>query len=797
MLDDGINKSRVVLVTDSWNGKEGCIGGKAKDNYISKVTGADGNTWKKYRVTVPDNLDKSNLTISLRQWQDAWDLTTASHSVYWDYIEGFMLRKYVFPEPTVIIETTNQPPAKHIINIDAKVTHVTDLDGDGKNELIVGTYKIDGYDYVKLYRFSNGDYKEIWSYAIPENGRWGGVTAITAGDVDNDGQKEIIVSTGQPSDTGGDRTLRIFKRKSGLDSWEVVYSYKLGERTEALAMAVGDADNDGKNELIVGMSWYARKILQFKYDGTKYVVSTVENTGSDVNSINIADVDGDGKNEIVAGTSCWSAYDVRVLKWDGSSYKKIWRKYLGWTEARVGDLDGDGKNEILTVSGCRCGGATTPQPTARVFKYEGGEFKEIWRTDLATTGDYSNRPEPFIGNLVGSNIPEFAFKVRSPDKTTVKIFGFDKSRGEFSQIMEIEFNSNFGDMRLFIGDSDNNGVNELIVSGLHDGKLRIYEFVAESEIYDIKISNIDYPKTVSVNQTFEIAVTFNYNFTSPNDAMIQVYEHAGPLLAQKIEKLSGAGSKTYNFTLTAPSTPKIWQLNIHAFYRGTGPGGWNQTDIKTIYINISSKISTVSFNPSQINIPLNSTNTINITLDSAPNGLSGYNISISLCNGSVAEITSIKFPAWATLHSNSSLPADSLWIKAADLNDKIKSGAKNITLATITLRGDKQGESDILITVTKMDDDNGNPIDPNTVSGKIEVIGVVPFPGCENPPTDPDRDGLYEDINGNGRKDFNDVVVFFNYLEWVEENQPCIECFDFNKNGRIDFDDVVKLFEEI
>ena len=230
--------------------------------------------------------------------------------------------------------------------------------------------------------------------------------------------------------------------------------------------------------------------------------------------------------------------------------------------------------------------------------------------------------------------------------------------------------------------------------------------------------------------------------------------------------------------------------------RSSGSAGKSYHDFIKVYAP-SSNISTVSFNPPKIKIPPNSTNTINITLDSAPNGLSGYNISLSLSNGSIAEITSVEFLAWAGLHSNSTLPADSLWIKAVDLNDKIKSGATNITLATITLRGDKQGISDILITVTKMDDDNGNPIDPNTVSGKVEVIGVVPFPGCENPPTDPDNDGLYEDINGNGRKGFNDVVVFFNYLKWVEENQPCIECFDFNKNGRIDFDDVVKLFEEI
>jgi len=208
-----------------------------------------------------------------------------------------------------------------------------------------------------------------------------------------------------------------------------------------------------------------------------------------------------------AGTSCWSAYDVRVLKWDGSSYKRVWSKYLGWTEARVGDLDGDEKNEILTVSGCRCGGATTPQPTARVFRYEGGEFKEIWRKDLATTGEYSAFPEPFIGNLVGSGIPEFAFKVRSPDKTTVKIFGFDEFRGEFAQVTEIEFNSSFGDMRLFIGDSDNNGVNELIVSGLHDEKLRIYEFVA---VYE-HLSPIAYFTYSTSGLTVEFNASLSYD----------------------------------------------------------------------------------------------------------------------------------------------------------------------------------------------------------------------------------------------------------------------------------------------
>jgi outer membrane protein assembly factor BamB len=209
-------------------------------------------------------------------------------------------------------------------------------------------------------------------------------------------------------------------------------------------------------------------------------------------------------------------------------------------------------------------------------------------------------------------------------------------------------------------------------------------------------------------------------------------------------------------------------------------------------------IPVLAFYPPEVDIPLDSTKTVNLTLSRAPNGLSGYNLTASLSNSSVAEILSVNFPDWATLYDNSMLPSDSVWIKATDLNDRIKRGESNITLATLIIRGDKQGKSDILINVTKIDDDDGNPIYPITIPGQVNVVPScgITFPGCTNPPTDPDNDGLCEDTNGNGRKDFYDVIVFFKNLEWVEKNQP-IECYDFNKNGHIDFDDIVKLFEEI
>ncbi|AKB42281.1 PKD domain-containing protein [Methanosarcina vacuolata] len=75
----------------------------------------------------------------------------------------------------------------------------------------------------------------------------------------------------------------------------------------------------------------------------------------------------------------------------------------------------------------------------------------------------------------------------------------------------------------------------------------------------------------------------------------------------------------------------------------------------------------------------------------------------------------------------------------------------------------------------------------------INVFENVVFPGYTNPPTDFNHDGLCEDINGNGNVDFDDVVAYYDNMEWIEENAPVI-LFDYNNNDNIDFDDVVILY---
>jgi PKD repeat protein len=61
---------------------------------------------------------------------------------------------------------------------------------------------------------------------------------------------------------------------------------------------------------------------------------------------------------------------------------------------------------------------------------------------------------------------------------------------------------------------------------------------------------------------------------------------------------------------------------------------------------------------------------------------------------------------------------------------------------------------------------------------------------------DLDGDGLYEDLNGNGRLDFADLIVLFDNMSWLLEDERG-SLFDFNQNGVLDYADITALFDMI
>jgi len=141
---------------------------------------------------------------------------------------------------------------------------------------------------------------------------------------------------------------------------------------------------------------------------------------------------------------------------------------------------------------------------------------------------------------------------------------------------------------------------------------------------------------------------------------------------------------------------------------------------------------TLSIGDGQVDA-IGATDSVNITLDVALAGLSGYNISITVDDPTIATIESVSFPSWAGLKSNSTLPAASCWIKAIDTAGHVQNGSADIRLATVTLKGLKSGVTPVTITPVGLgvqDDADltyDPSLDPGTFTVNVPVVPVAAF----------------------------------------------------------------------
>jgi parallel beta-helix repeat protein len=91
---------------------------------------------------------------------------------------------------------------------------------------------------------------------------------------------------------------------------------------------------------------------------------------------------------------------------------------------------------------------------------------------------------------------------------------------------------------------------------------------------------------------------------------------------------------------------------------------------------------------------------------------------------------------------------------------------------------------------------SATPTATQTSPPELQNTTLPALPGSSSSPGDSDGDGLYEDVNGNGRPDFSDVTLLFNNLNTVASSYPT-EAFDFNRNVRTDFGDVTTLYTDL
>ncbi len=127
------------------------------------------------------------------------------------------------------------------------------------------------------------------------------------------------------------------------------------------------------------------------------------------------------------------------------------------------------------------------------------------------------------------------------------------------------------------------------------------------------------------------------------------------------------------------------------------------------------------------------TETLNFYLDQAPAGLSGYNLTLGISDPSVVRITGVEFPDWSgMLNTSSELPANSVCIEAIDLEINVNAGDTNVLLGSVTVESLALGEGNITVSISHLDDDDGNAFLVDIREAKMAVIAPPASPSSSS-----------------------------------------------------------------
>jgi hypothetical protein len=118
----------------------------------------------------------------------------------------------------------------------------------------------------------------------------------------------------------------------------------------------------------------------------------------------------------------------------------------------------------------------------------------------------------------------------------------------------------------------------------------------------------------------------------------------------------------------------------------------------------------ISFSPSSITFYSGQTTDITIVIDELPDGLAGYVFTTGVSSPSVAEISEVSFPDWASLNNVTGVQSASVRISGIDMSEQVEPGAKDVVLGTITVRAKSTGSATLNLNEIRAYADGGDMI---------------------------------------------------------------------------------------
>jgi PKD repeat protein len=200
----------------------------------------------------------------------------------------------------------------------------------------------------------------------------------------------------------------------------------------------------------------------------------------------------------------------------------------------------------------------------------------------------------------------------------------------------------------------------------------------------------------------------------------------------------------------------------------------------------------VHLEPADELLGVDKSTTFDIVVDSADGGVGAYSFTLELTNPSVGTIDDIELSGGDSLIEDVQIAQDgsSATVEAIASNTD---DTGEVSIGTVTVTGTAEGTSDVSLTVDTLGTEAAEAYTVTGTTGASLEVSTLVVGDSTAPAQDLDDNGVYEDVNGDGSVDVNDVQTLFSARDGptVTDNP---EAFDFNDDGTFDLLDIQWLF---